>query len=289
MTQSRVLNFYLPSHKRDQIATGEGIYALIALAVTQAGWQVILRDEAEPVGGEGHHLIYNRAVSEPHCLCLRRCHMNPFWRIEFTNDRWDWDVAAKPFPGGRDAEWFPNRWRSRLFGDVPIRSDGHIFMPLQGKLTQHRHFQSQSPVQMIASTLAADPARQIIATLHPRETYSPQELDALSGFGDRFQLSTRPSIELLAGCDYVVTENSAMALSGFFAKKPAVLFARIDFHHIAGSVPHVGLRGAFESVRRPIAYAPYLHWFFKENAISAIDENAIPRIQARLRDHGWPI
>ena len=289
MAPKRILNFYLPARKRAQIAAGEGIYALIAQAVAQTGWQINLRDDAEPVSGEGHHLIYNRAVTEPHCLCLRRCYMTPFWRIESTNDRWNWDVANKTFPGGSGEEWFPNRWRPRLFGDLPIRSEGHIFMPLQGKLTEHRHFQSQSPVAMIASTLAADPARQIIATLHPRETYTQCDLDALSRLGDRFQLSQRPSIELLASCDYVVTQNSAMALSGFFARKPAVLFARIDFHHIAGSVPHVGLQAAFDAIRNPTAFAPYLHWFFKQNAISAIDENAISQIQTRLRDHGWPI
>lgn len=289
MSRQCLLNFYLPARKRAQVTTGDGIYALITQAVARAGWQINLRDEAEQVGGDGYHLIYNRAVTEPHCLCLRRCYMNPFWRIEATNDRWDWDVAAKPFPGGTGDEWFPNRWRSRMFGEMPVRADGHIFMPLQGKLTEHRHFQSQSPVSMIASTLAADPSRKIIATLHPRETYSPQALGALSRFGDRFEISQRPSIELLASCDYVVTENSAMALSGFFARKPAVLFARIDFHHIAGSVPHFGVKAAFDIMRKPAPFAPYLHWFFKAQAISAIDENATQRIQLRLREHGWPI
>lgn len=289
MAPKRILNFHLPARKRSQIAAGAGIYALIARAVTDAGWQVNLRDEADDPGGEGHHLIYNRAVTEPHCLCLRRCYMDPFWRIEATNDRWNWDVAAKTFPGGKAEAWFASRWRPRVFGATEICAGEHIFMPLQGKLTEHRHFQSQSPLEMIATTLAADPARKIIATLHPRETYSPQDLDLLHGFGHRFTLSNRPSIEILASCAYVVTQNSAMALSGFFAHKPAILFARIDFHHIAGSVPHMGAQQAFGSVQDLKPYAAYLHWFFKENAISAIDDNAVPRIQARLRDHGWPI
>lgn len=266
-----------------------GIFALIVQAVQQAGWQVNLRDKDDPVDGDGYHIIYNRAVLKPHCLCLRRCHMNPFWRIETSNYRWDWHVAGKTYPGGLGEDWFPNRWRSRIFGDTKISAGGHIFMPLQGKLLEHRHFQSQSPMEMIKATLAADPSRKIIATLHPRETYSQTELDRLAGFGDRFEVSNRPSIELLASCDYVVTENSAMALSGFFAQKPAVLFAEIDFHHIAGSVPHIGVQAAFQAVKKPPPFAHYLHWFFKDNAISAVTDDAIPRIQGRLREHGWPI
>ncbi len=289
MPRSALLNFHLAAAKRDQVAAGEGIFAMIVQAVQRSGWQVNLRDMDDTVGGDGYHLIYNRAVTEPHCLCLRRCYLNPFWRIESSNNRWNWAVATRPFPGGTGEDWFANRWRPRLFGGADIRAEGHIFMPLQGKLLEHRHFQSQSPVQMIATTLAADPSRKIIATLHPREIYTAAERNALARFGDRFTVSDRPSIEILASCDYVVTENSAMALTGFFARKPAVLFADIDFHHIAGSVPQMGVQAAFQSVQSPRPFAAYLHWFFKENAISAMDDAAIPRIQARLREHGWPI
>lgn len=287
--RDKILSFHMTAGKRAKIASDTGIHALIVRAVQNAGWQVNLQDTDDPVGGIGHHLIYNRAVLEPYCLCLRRCYTNPFWRIETSNYRWDWQVATKDFPGGTAGEWFLNHWRARIFGDTPITSQGHIFMPLQGKLTEQRHFQSQSPLQMIATTLAADPSRKIIATLHPRETYGQDVLDQLSTMGPQFTLSSRPSLELLASCDYVVTQNSAMALTGFFAKKPAVLFAEIDFHHIACSVPHLGVTAAFKAVHQPQPFAPYLHWFFKENAISATAENAIARIQARLREHGWPI
>lgn len=289
MSRAAVLHFHLPETKRRQAALGEGIFGLIVQAVQRSGWQVQMRAQNDPVDGDGYHIVYNTAVPQPHCLSLRRCYMNPFWRLEKSNDRWNWDVAAKTFPGGPGEDWFSNRWRSRIFGERKVHFGGHIFMPLQGKLMHCRHFQSQSPMDMIATTLAADPTRQIIATLHPRETYNPLELEMLAGSGARFTLSDKPSIDLLASCAYVVTQNSAMALSGFFIKKPAVLFAEIDFHHIAGSVPHLGVAKAFASVHQPKAYAAYLHWFFKAQAISAIDENAIPHIQARLREHGWPM
>jgi hypothetical protein len=111
-------------------------------------------------------------------------------------------------------------------------------------------------------------------------------MKALRGI-EGFDLSDRPSIEVLASCDYVVTENSSLALTGFFAQKPAVLFARIDFHHIAASAPRTGL-AAFDAKPEP-PFAAYLHWFFKQNAITSWADDAVEQIRARFRDHGWPM
>jgi hypothetical protein len=283
-----VLNFYLNAAKRAKAAAAGGILTRVIQAAQAAGWQVVLRDEAEPVGGDGYHLVYNRAVTSARTLVLRRCYFDPFWRIEATNDRWDWDIAGMDFPAtpAPDAEGFRRRWQAKLFAGHAVSHQGHIFMPLQGKLLQHRHFQAASPIEMIRATRKADPARRILATLHPRESYTAAELQALHGI-DGFELSDRPSMELLAGCDYVVTENSGMALTGFFAEKPAVLFARIDFHHIAASVPRSGLQ-AFQPQPRP-PFAAYLHWFFKQNAITSWADDAVEQVRQRFRDHGWPM
>ena len=269
MSQDHILNFYLNPRMQRMATAGEGIYGKIAQAVQAAGWTLHLRERFEPVSGPGYHLRDNLAVSEPNSLVLRRSHLDPFYRIEATNDRWNWQIAGMDFFPRQGDEWFLKYWQKRIFADVPIASGGYVFMPLQGKLQERRHFQSHSPVEMIKATLKADPKRQIRATLHPNESYSPEDLAALTGFGPRFALLDEPSLPLLAGCDYVVTENSSLAFHGFFARKPAVLFAEIDFHHIAGSVPKQGLRAAFQLADIPRPFASYLHWFLRENAISA--------------------
>ena len=293
MSTAKILNFYLSKAKRDRAAAAGGIFSRVVEAARTAGWQVILKDEDEAVEGIGHHLIYNRAVTEPFCLCLRRCHTDPFFRIESTNDRWDWDVAKKlfaPRPAFIEEEGFRRRWCNKLLQGAKISQQGHIFMPLQGKLFIHRHFQSTSPVKMIYETLKADPIRQIIATLHPKETYSVEEISALRAFGERFQVTDQPSLQVLAACDYVVTENSSMALTGFFAEKPAVLFANIDFHHIGASVAKLGASAAILAAQAdPPQFATYLHWFFKRNAITSWADDAVDQIRARFRDHGWPM
>jgi hypothetical protein len=283
----RMLSFYLDGDKRARAEAGDGIFGAVVGVVRSAGWKVRYLGQDAEIAGDGYHLVYNRAVEGPFCFSLRRCYLEKFYRIEATNDRWDWQVAGLPFFATPGQAWFQRYWRERLFGGLTFARGGYIFMPLQGKLLQRRHFQAASPIEMIRATLAADPERRIVATLHPREVYSEAELDALRGI-ERFELS-QGSLTVLAGCDYVVTQNSSMALTGFFADKPAVLFARIDFHHIAAAVARLGVAGAFAAVHRPQPYASYLHWFFKRQALAASGDGREMQIAARLRAHGWPL
>lgn len=283
----RVLWFYLDDSKRALAEAGAGIFGAVVAVLRAAGWQVFYRGPRDDIAGDGFHLVYNRAVEGPFCFSLRRCYLEKYYRIEATNDRWDWEVAGSAFPGKPGQAWFQPYWRGRLFRGLTIAQDGYIFMPLQGKLLQRRHFQAASPVEMIRATLDADPQRRIVATLHPRETYSEAELAALRGI-DRFELVTG-SMPWLAGCDYVVTQNSSLALQGFFANKPAVLFARIDFHHIAAAVGQLGVAQAFAAVQQPRPYADYLFWFFKKQALCEVGDDSAQRLTERLRALGWPI
>ncbi|GLS86237.1 hypothetical protein GCM10010873_12110 [Cypionkella aquatica] len=285
MTQK--LTFYLDDDKRSRAEAGTGIFGAIVAVVQAAGWKVRYLGQNDGIAGDGFHLVYNRAVEGPFCFSLRRCYLDKYYRIEATNDRWDWDVAGLTFPGKPGAAWFQRYWRERLFRGLGIANNGYIFMPLQGKLLQRRHFQAASPIDMIKATLAADPVRRIVATLHPQEVYTASELQALHGIA-RFELA-EGSLPWLAGCDYVVTENSSLALTGFFANKPAVLFGRIDFHHIAASVGRLGVAAALEAVAQPQPFADYLFWFFKKQALCAVGDDVALRLAERLRAHGWPL
>lgn len=300
MSAEHTLHFHLPPWHIDRVRDGKGgILNRVIETVEARGWTCILHAETETAAlpvAEGHHLVMNRPVIGGNTLTLRRCLREPFWRIEATNDRWDWPIARKPFRPGQvngHAGGFIGNWRGRIFGDLPLTRQGHVLIPLQGKLLEHRHFQSMSPVDMIRATLAAEPERPLILSLHPKETYSEAELAALAALiaaEPRLSLAQEPTLNLLASCDYVVTQNSSTALAGFFAEKPAVLFARIDFHHIAGSVPDLGVDAAFACALGPApAFARYLFWYFKQNAITAWADDVQERIAENLRRHGWPI
>lgn len=295
--REKVLYFYLGPRQRAQVLAREPvILTRIVEVVETANWQVVLLPEearhASPAM-DGYHLVLNQTVPGPFCLSLRKCYIEPFWRIEAVNDRWAWEVGRLPFKT-KDVRApyvnaFFDRWRGNLFGGAPITADGFVFVPLQGKLRRHRKFQSMSPLSMLETLLARD-ERPIVATLHPAETYDDDDEAALIALRQRYPqltLSQEPSMDLLRRCDLVVTQNSSVALTGFFARKPAVLFAEADFHHIAGSVPRDGLDRAFKP--RDAPFAPYLYWFFKQNAITAWSDDVHRQIAECLRRHDWPV
>ncbi len=294
-----MLYFYLGASQRAQIAARTAnILTRIAEVVEAAGWQVVLLPEEARFAAQqinGYHLVLNQAVSGPFCLSLRQCYMEPFWRIEAVNDRWAWQTAGLSFdPDDVRSPYvraFHDRWRGNLFGTTPIGCDGFVFVPLQGKLRRHRPFQSMSPLAMLDALLAHE-TRPVVATLHPAEVYDTQSLAALNNLARqyaRFTLSSQPSIDLLRRCDCVVTQNSSIALTGYFAQKPAILFARADFHHIAASVPRDGLAAVFADRPGDIPFAPYVYWFFKMHAITSWSDDVHLQISARLRQHGWPV
>ena len=296
-----ILRLYMSAEFHAGFATSQPtIYTRLADAFTSAGYRVIPCIDTEQARADAialpGHAIFTMAEPPNHrALTLRRAYQYPFWRLENTNERWRFDVALATFiPETIDlalATPFANRWRSKLAPTTATR-EGFIFLPLQGRLTEQRSFQSQSPLTMIETTLAQDAKRPLIATLHPRETYSVAEIDALHRLAARYPRLTiaNSSAGLLAACDYVVTQNSSMAFHGYFYGKRPVLFAGTDFHHIAASVPHLGVAQAFRTVTDPLSDpARYLYWFWQIQSMNAGRADIAAQILARATRHGWPV
>lgn len=296
------LHLYLPQPMRDNAAKGEiNIINLIGKAVGRSGYGMQFHGDSpeermQAIGGDNLHLFYMQEPYGHNVLNLRRAYTYPFWQIEATNERWNFDVARARFDRAtidmEAARPFFRRWRSKLLGDAARSEEGFVFMPLQGRLRVHRSFQSMSPEAMIQMTLAMETRYDILATLHPNEQYDEADLAMLDTFSarhPRFKVIRGDAKALALKCSYVATQNSSVAISGYFAKKPAVLFAGIDFHHIAGSVEHQGLERAFATTEDPIPYVAYLYWFFKEHCINGGAPEAEDQILARMRAHSWPV
>jgi hypothetical protein len=259
---------------------------------------VAFRPEAERAAPRpGYALVH--MVEPPHerALTLRRAYMYPFWRIEATARREDWTVARTPFePAGVDpaeAERFFGYWRRQVLPPgLPQAREGFVFVALQGRLLEHRSFQSMSPVEMVRATLAADPGRPLVLKPHPGESYSAAERAALAALAEdpRVRLTDAGMHPLLASCAYVVTQNSSVAFHGLFHRTPAVLFAGIDFHHPLRSVPRDGLAAAFRGVAGEVPDAArYLWWFLQCHSINAGRPDAGARILERVRALGWEV
>ncbi|MEP6064461.1 MAG: aminoglycoside phosphotransferase family protein [Paracoccaceae bacterium] len=231
-------------------------------------------------------------------LTFRKLYSEAFWRVEDSGARWDWSLAQAKFdPASVDrheAQAFFDLWQDHLHGSKAksATKDGFVYMPLQGRLLEHRSFQSTSPVDMIRHTLAQCDL-PIQATLHPNETYTQAEHDALAVLANehpRFQVVERSMEDALAACDFVVTENSSAGFHAFFYGKVSILFARIEFHHICASVPRSGIAGAFEEARALIPdFAAYIYWFWKLNGIDLESTDASDQLRHALLQYKWPV
>lgn len=297
MTAPCQLSLYLPPHlRRDHEAGAVNILSRILEALP--GWRISDFPEAEgadPPPRPGFGLTHMQEPLTSQTLCLRRAYWYPFWQIERTNQRWNFaaahktpDFSAVP----RRARAFHERLRRRVLGPRAATREGFIYMPLQGRLLSQRSFQARSPVEMIRDTLALS-SLPLRATLHPRESYFSEEITALRQIeqsNPRFQLVSAQSADLIAACDYVVCQNSSVALQAMVAGKGAVLFAGIDFHHQAGSVPRDGLETAFAMGSAPPArMTEYLWWFFRIEAIDAQAPDAGQKIASVMQSAGWPV
>jgi hypothetical protein len=305
MTEPRILRFYLDPALRTSAQAGQhNFIARIADVVTLAGFDIEYRADtpAEILKAEfrpGYSLFHMAPPLAARSLTMRRVYHYPFWAIEHSAKRWEWRVAATDFPQSdvqrSEADRFFRFWQNRLFGDLPGSSDrqGFVYVPLQGRLLQHRSFQQCAPIEMIEHVLAQDQHRKVVAALHPKETYSAQEhqaLKALVAKHPRLQVTTGDMEQHLTHCDYVVTQNSAAAFSGSFFGKNAILFAKSDFHHIAANISELGIQTAFDRVGTTAPdFAGYLFWFWQQMSINAGRSQAQDQIRDALRRGGWPV
>ena len=305
MTAPKTLNFYLEDSLLRSARRGEhNFISKVAMVMQRSGYNISYLPQTHQTDAQARrHNSYSMFHMKPPLnergLVFRRVYHYPFWAIEPVAERWNWTVAQTAFdPEGvpeKQAQQFYARWQKRLFGEAPLSAsrDGYIYVPLQGMLSVHRSFQTCSPMSMIDAILKHDPTRKVIATLHPKEVYSEADIAALhllEALHKRFELRAGGMEELLQGCDYVVTQNSSAAFAGYFFGKPAVLFAQIDFHHIAASVSHIGEEEAFRKVQDMTPdYAKYIHWFWQTMSINAGHPSAEEKIKAAIKRAGWPM
>lgn len=300
MTDEHPLRIYLEEPLRKSAEAGEHNFINIIVEVLEnARFRVEFCDISEvETHADGYSLSHMREPPNPRGLVFRRAYHYPFWQIEQTNERWNWDVAKASFDPdltAPDAAQFYRFWQKRLFGDVAkqVSKEGFVYVPLQGRLTQHRSFQSCSPLEMIERCLEYEKNRKIIATLHPKEQYSKPELgklDALQAKYPRLSIRIGDMVPHLQHCNYVVTQNSSAAFGGYFFGKPALLFGKVDFHHIAECADMGKLAQSFENVARiRPAYDKYIWWFWQQQSINAGREDVRDKITARLKRFGWPI
>lgn len=301
MTGDRRACFFLESGLRERAAARQHPFMeKMANILENSQFRVEFREHGDFADARGaYSLSHMKEPPNSRGLVFRRAYEYPFWQIDCTGRRWDWDVARNVFDPNtvpmKDAEQFYRFWRKRLYDDAPQKTErgGFVYVPLQGRLTRHRSFQTCSPLEMIEYCVAHSGHRKVIATLHPEEEYSATERTALETLVERYsRLSVEAGgmVPLLQACDYVVTQNSSAAFAGYFFAKPALLFAKIDFHHIGIKAKMDDLPQSFaEAAAHRPDFARYLWWFWQDQSINAGRDTAEAKIAERLKRFGWPI
>lgn len=299
----RSVLFFLTKRSLEAARSGQHeMVEAVKLALEPHGFKVGFRrngaNQRMEVGPDDLTLVHMSNPVGARGLVFRRAYAGPFWHIERCAARWDWEIARKPFVAEDidqgTADLFFEHWRKRVLPDAPgkVRDDGFVYMPLQGKLLQKRSFQRASPIEMIARTLAHsnEPVR---ATLHPNETYSEAELEALHDIASRegrFELVDLPMHEALAACRYLVTQNSSAAFHGILYEKPSILFAQIDFQHICLPAGAGQSAGAFAQVRQAeMPFRKYLYWYWGLNCLSFEAADQGKQLVSRLDALGWQV
>lgn len=277
---------------------------IVTNTAKDAGFQVRLHcsSDAEllqPVGENTFTLTHMKHPPSQRGLVFRRAYHYPFWQIDQTAERWNWDVAQAVFDPatveGKEARQFAGFWKKRLFGALPQETtrSGLIYVPLQGKLRLHRSFQLCSPVKMLTHTMQHSDGRRVVATLHPKEEYAAADLAELERLEARHQnltITTGDMARYLQAADFVVTQNSSAAFAGYFFGKPALLFGKIDFHHIAVCADMRDLADSFAQVAKAEPnFDKYLWWFWQSQSINAGKDTASAKVAARFVRFGWPM
>lgn len=268
----------------------------VITVLRDTGHDVRLRSDTDTYHPEDGRALTFMRTPPPGGLTFRRVYHYPFWALEPSSERWHWAVAKTPFSPETvtdpDAIPFFRRWQRKLFPKAETATrDGIVYVPLQGRLLQHRSFQTCRPVDMLAQVLAADTSRQVIATLHPKEQYSDPERAALEDLArnPRLTITTGGMEDLLQRCDYVVTMNSSAAFNAAFFGKPAILFGRSDFHHITLPATPDDLSAFDQIADHQPDYARYIYWFWQLHSINAGRADVQDKIRAAMIRGGWAI
>lgn len=215
MDKDQTVTFYMEPELCESAQAGKhNFIGKVAGVMSRAGLAVRFVPFGRNVPeGNGWSMSHIKSPPDAQGLCFRRVYHYPFWQIENSAERWAWDVAQAAFEPDpaetKETARFYGFWQNRLFGEAlqAPRRDGFIYVPLQGKLTEHRPFQICSPLEMVEHCLAQT-IQPVIATLHPNESYDRGEIAALKKLKkahDRLTVQTGGMEVLLAGCDYIVT------------------------------------------------------------------------------------
>ena len=296
------LGIYLDEESRARIEAGtHNFYGRLIRAFEGRGFAVSLHDDSASARHQsarrpGYSLFHHHPPSHGRALQLRQTAILPFWHVEKARSRAQFRLARAEFRpdeiDGAAAKGFFRFWRRKLIAEGGGDAGGHVLVLLQRDLLAPAGAAGLNAIEMIRATLDQERFRRVVLLPDPDAALSEPEMQALEALadGERVALRRRGLGPLLAGCDYVVTQNAPMALRAVLHRKPVILFAEAEFHHVCLHAGPGTLARAYRNVlSRRVAYAKYFYWFLKLNCINAGAPDAGEQILQSCRHFGWEL
>jgi len=230
-------------------------------------------------------------------LNMRPSVLQPFWGLERPNSRYQGRMAHKVFDpstvgGGLVTPFFEEMQALYLSPELPdVGARDYVLVPLQGQLGKRRHWQYASVPEMVQTICAQDPMRKIIIKPHPKEAYCSEDKAVIAQLLalPHVELREQPMEALIAQCAYIVTQNSTAAFEGILHRKPSILFAKSDFHHIFPTIktPQDSPRAFARVKAKKMLFMKYLYWYLRMNAADIRRADAPAKIEEMLAEAGW--
>lgn len=250
------------------------------------------------------HILDDRSVQADNVLNCAVAYFWEFWHLDpkgtkafsgigdLAYDAADMPYArAQHFFAGQKARLVDKR-RSK-YGQKAAHTplpEGALAVFLQGDFPRRQGATRFDDLAMLDVVRAHAGDRAILVKPHPLVTdpFTLAEIGALRD--DRLTVTDANVHDILASCAVTVSINSTVALEGYLHRKPAILFGRSDFHHIAGrvQVPADFPDAMTVALARKRGYAQYLAWYFLRHCLRLGSPGLEPAIWARFAAAGFP-
>ncbi|MEL0436004.1 capsular polysaccharide export protein, LipB/KpsS family [Phycobacter sp. K97] len=245
------------------------------------------------------HIIDDRSVRAPNVLNAGVAYFWRFWQLDPRGVKAFSSTGDTPYepdqmPRRRAQSFFDNmhkryvRSRKSKY-DQPETSqqfpEGAISVFFQGDYPVTSGATSTTDIEMLRAVQSGAGDRRIIVKPHPLTSNVSDiaETLALAEADNRIIVTDANVHDILSASCATVSINSTVALEGFLHRKPAILFGRSDFHHLAGQVhdPQEFSRVLADELDRDEGYEQFLAWYFLKMCL--------PLSSARLEERIWQI
>ena len=253
--------------------------------------------QGRPLEGDGNlHIVETGFCSGPGWFCAATAYLPGFWHLSDRGVLADspareatFDPVQVPW---KLAKQFDRDLRNRFVSTrvsryrqeklpTEILPEGALAVFLQGPAVYRRHQAFVSAKEMLRAIAQSADGRDVVVKAHPLAKPLGQEVIAAVRAEGFDLIETHANVhDILASCAATLSVNSAVALEGFLHRKPAILFGRSDFHHLAETVVRLSdLPSTLDrALSRDWDFAKMLYWYFSAHSLQV----AAPTFPERL-------